>query len=506
MASLEVLLGSRPPSCWSACSRCGCRCAWACPRCCSTSASASLLGESVLGIRFSDAALTESLGLAALVLILAEGGLTTRWAAVRPCAAGRDRAVDGVGAWSASASSGPRCTSLLGLDWRTAFLWGAVLSSTDAAAVFSVLRGVGVSRRLAGALELESGMNDAPVVLAVVLLASTEPITWLTPAPGGLRARRGCGRSGALLGCGGRVGAAPRRAARRPACTRSPRSPSACSAYSAGQLAHASGLLATYVAALVLGNSNLPHRGGVLSFAEGTGWLAQIGLFVLLGLYASPPRLVDAVVPALIAGAVLLLAARPLSVIAAAAAVPGAVARAGVPVVVGAARRGADRARPHRAHEGAPSAHRPRRRRVRAGRGAHPAAGHDAAVGRPAARGRAGGRAAGDRGRRRPARRAGRRPAAGPRARRLPAARGLPARAAAAARRDGEPGRARRRGVHPDGRDPAARARPAARRHHGRACGRRPRTRIRAVDHARSAGALARRGPAESNGHDGRCE
>ena len=55
-----------------------------------------------------------------------------------------------------------------------------------------------------------------------------------------------------------------------------------------GQLAHASGLLATYVAALVLGNSNLPHRGDVLSFAEGSGWLAQIGLFVLLGLYASP--------------------------------------------------------------------------------------------------------------------------------------------------------------------------------------------------------------------------
>ena len=67
--------------------------------------------------------------------------------------------------------------------------------------------------------------------------------------------------------------------------------------FTAGQFTHASGLLATYVAALVLGNSDLPHRGGVRSFAEGTGWLAQIGLFVLLGLYASPPRLVNAVVP-----------------------------------------------------------------------------------------------------------------------------------------------------------------------------------------------------------------
>jgi potassium/hydrogen antiporter len=88
-------------------------------------------------------------------------------------------------------------------------------------------------------------------------------------------------------------------------------------AFAGGQLAHASGLLATYVCALVLGNSKLPHRGGVLSFAEGTGWLAQIGLFVLLGLYASPGRLLDAVVPALISAAVLLVLARPLSVMAA---------------------------------------------------------------------------------------------------------------------------------------------------------------------------------------------
>jgi cell volume regulation protein A len=69
------------------------------------------------------------------------------------------------------------------------------------------------------------------------------------------------------------------------------------------------------VAALVLGNARLPHRAGTLSFAEGLGWLAQIGLFVLLGLYASPSRLLGVLVPALVAGAVLLLLARPLSVL-----------------------------------------------------------------------------------------------------------------------------------------------------------------------------------------------
>ena len=274
-----------------------------------------LLGESVLGLQFSDAALTESVGLAALVLILAEGGLTTRWDAVRPSI--------GVGITLATVAVavsigvvGVALHFLLDLDWRVAFLWGAVLSSTDAAAVFSVLRGIGVSRRLAGALELESGMNDAPVVIAVMVLASADPITWLTPILVVYELLAG-GAIGLVLGFGGAW--ALRRAA-LPATGLYPLAAIAVCvlAYSAGQLVHASGLLATYACALVLGNSHLPHRGGVISFAEGLGWLAQIGLFVLLGLYASPPRLVSAVVPALVAGAVLLLLARPLSVVAAA--------------------------------------------------------------------------------------------------------------------------------------------------------------------------------------------
>jgi len=274
-----------------------------------------LLGESVLGIEFSDAALSESIGLAALVLILVEGGLTTRWDAVRP-SLGVGIALSTVAVVVSIAVVGVSLHLLLGLEWRTAFLWGAVLSSTDAAAVFSVLRGVGVSRRLRGALELESGMNDAPVLLAVVLLASDDPITWLTPVLVVYQLGAGV-LIGVLFGIGGAW--ALRRAA-LPSTGLYPLATIAVCvlAFATGQFAHASGLLTTYVAALVLGNSRLPHRGGVLSFAEGTGWLAQIGLFVLLGLYVSPPRLLDAVVPALVAGLVLILAARPLSVLVAA--------------------------------------------------------------------------------------------------------------------------------------------------------------------------------------------
>jgi cell volume regulation protein A len=275
-----------------------------------------LLGESVVGIQFSDAPLTESIGWAALVLILAEGGLTTRWSAVRP-SLGVGIALATVGVAVCIGVVGVALHLLLGLDWRAAFLWGAVLASTDAAAVFSVLRGVGVSPRLAGAVELESGSNDAPVVLMVILLASEDPITWLTPLLVFYELAAG-GVIGGLLGMGG---AWVLRRAALPATGLYPLAAlAACVlAYSAGQLAHASGLLAVYVAALVLGNSDLPHRGGVRSFAEGMGWLAQIGLFVLLGLFASPPRLVDAIIPALVAGIVLIVAARPLSVLAAAA-------------------------------------------------------------------------------------------------------------------------------------------------------------------------------------------
>jgi len=165
-----------------------------------------------------------------------------------------------------------------------AFLWGAVLASTDAAAVFSVLRSAGVGKRLVGALELESGINDAPAYIAVVVLSEGKRGLDVAAA-GRLRAWRRP-RYRAAVRLGRRVRAAP---VALPATGLYPLATVAVCvlAYSSGQLAHASGLLATYVAGVVLGNSKLPHRSDTLSFAEGLGWLAQIGLFVLLGLFAS---------------------------------------------------------------------------------------------------------------------------------------------------------------------------------------------------------------------------
>jgi cell volume regulation protein A len=270
-----------------------------------------LLGEAGLGVQYSNAPLTAALGIGALVLILAEGGLTTRWSVIRPAL------VPGIALATVAVAASISITGwmlhlVLGLDWRTALLWGAVLSSTDAAAVFSVLRALKVSPRLAGALELESGINDAPVYIAVVLLTTGDPLRWWTPLLVGYELLAGA-LVGTALGLAG--GWALRRAA-LPATGLYPLATIAVCvlAFAAGQGLHASGFLATYLAALVLGNARLPHRGDTLSFAEGLGWLAQIALFVLLGLYASPARLPGVVIPALVAGAAVVVLARPLSV------------------------------------------------------------------------------------------------------------------------------------------------------------------------------------------------
>ncbi|MFC9257451.1 potassium/proton antiporter [Amycolatopsis thailandensis] len=271
-----------------------------------------LLGEAGFGIHYDNPELTQSLGLAALVMILSEGGLTTRWSAVKP-SLGIGIALSTVAVAVSIAVTGAALHWLLGLDWRMALLWGAVLASTDAAAVFSVLRSAGIGKRLVGALEIESGINDAPAYIAVVVLAEGTTIDWSLPLLVVYELA-----AGLVIGLAfGWIGAQALRRAALPATGLYPLATMAVCvvAYSSGQLAHASGLLATYVAALVLGNSKLPHRSDTLSFAEGLGWLAQIGLFVLLGLFASPGRIFESLVQGLVAGAVVLLLARPLSVL-----------------------------------------------------------------------------------------------------------------------------------------------------------------------------------------------
>jgi cell volume regulation protein A len=207
---------------------------------------------------------------------------------------------------------------LLDLDWSLALLIGAVVSSTDAAAVFSVLRQVPLPGRLSGLLEAESGFNDAPVVIAVVALTEfagsggAHP-WWTLVGEAVLELVVGAGVGLAL----GRMGAWVLARLALPASGLYPLAALglAFAAFGAATCLQGSGFLATYLCTLVLGNVRLPHGAAVRSFAEGLGWLAQIGLFVLLGLLANPARLPAQILPAVAVGLVLLLVARPLSVL-----------------------------------------------------------------------------------------------------------------------------------------------------------------------------------------------
>ncbi|BCJ51041.1 K+/H+ antiporter [Actinoplanes sp. NBRC 14428] len=271
------------------------------------------LGESGLGIRFDDAELTRTLGFCALLVIIAEGGLTARWTTLRPVLK-LSAILATLGVAVSIAVVGAVVHVLLGLDWRLALLYGAVLSSTDAAAVFATLRRLRLRPRLVATLEAESGMNDAPVVLLVVLLSTTGfALPWWHEL--GVVAYELA--AGAAIGI--TVGVVGRWLLRHAALPSAGLYPIAAVgltvlAYAAGAVAHASGFLAVYVAGVVLGNARLPHRRAILGFADGLAWLAQIGLFVLLGLLVSPDALPAAIGPALVVGGALVLLARPLSV------------------------------------------------------------------------------------------------------------------------------------------------------------------------------------------------
>ena len=274
------------------------------------------LGESGLGIHFEDAELAHALGFAALALILAEGGLATEWHEVRhSLRLGLSLATVGIAITVAVVAVAGHY--VLGLDWRLAVLLGAVTAPTDAAAVFSVLRVVPLPKRLTAALEAESGLNDAPTVVLVSIIAAgtfDEHPLWVT---GGIIAYELL--EGTLVGLVvGFGGAWLMRRAALPSTGLYPLAvlTLALLAYGAGASTHGSGFAAVYVAALVLGNAELPHRGATRSFAEGVGWLAQIGLFVMLGLLLSPGRITwNTVGLALVAGLVLTVVARPLSVV-----------------------------------------------------------------------------------------------------------------------------------------------------------------------------------------------
>ncbi|MFF8592577.1 potassium/proton antiporter [Streptomyces sp. NPDC015220] len=274
-----------------------------------------VMGQDGLGhIHFDNAELTQVIGYAALVVILAEGGLGTKWKEIRPVLPSASvLALVGVGVSVAVTATGAHY--LVGLEWRQALIIGAVVSSTDAAAVFSVLRRVPLPSRVTGTLEAESGFNDAPVVILVVAFSTAGPVEHWYVLAGEIALELAIGAAVGLAV--GWLGAWGLRHVALPASGLYPIAVMAIAvaAYAAGALAHGSGFLAVYLAAMLLGNAKLPHWPATRGFAEGLGWIAQIGMFVLLGLLVTPHDLVDDIWAALVIGLVLTMVARPLSVL-----------------------------------------------------------------------------------------------------------------------------------------------------------------------------------------------
>ncbi|WP_407555744.1 potassium/proton antiporter [Streptomyces sp. Pv4-95] len=271
--------------------------------------------DGIGGVVFDNAELTQLLGYAALVVILAEGGLGTKWKEIKP-ALPRAALLSTFGVAVSVGVTAAGAHYLAGLEWRQALLIGAVVSSTDAAAVFSVLRSVPLPARLTGILEAESGFNDAPVVILVVAFSAAGPfehwyvLLWHIALELAI---------GAAIGIAiGWLGAYGMRHVALPASGLYPIAVMAIavSAYAAGALAHGSGFLAVYLAAVILGNAKLPHAPATRGFAEGLGWIGQIGMFVLLGLLVTPHKMLDDVAPALVIGLILTVVARPTSVFA----------------------------------------------------------------------------------------------------------------------------------------------------------------------------------------------
>ncbi|MFB7460064.1 potassium/proton antiporter [Streptomyces sp. NPDC088770] len=267
------------------------------------------------GVHFTNAELTQVIGYAALVVILAEGGLGTKWKEIKPVLpAATALAVVGVAVSVGVTAAAAHYLS--GLGWRQSLIIGAVVSSTDAAAVFSVLRKIPLPARVTGTLEAESGFNDAPVVILVVAFSTAGPIEHWYVLVGEIALELAIGAAVGLAV--GWLGSWGLRHVALPASGLYPIAVMAIAvtAYAAGALAHGSGFLAVYLASMLLGNAKLPHWPATRGFAEGLGWIAQIGMFVMLGLLVTPHELLDDVLPALVIGLVLTMVARPLGVVA----------------------------------------------------------------------------------------------------------------------------------------------------------------------------------------------
>lgn len=281
--------------------------------------------EGIGGIDFSSYELAFRVGSIALVLILFDGALNTSMRSIR-------RSAGPAGLLATVGVAGTACVMALiarafGLAWSESLLIGAIVSSTDAAAVFAVLRGgsLRVKEKVRSTLEVESCVNDPMAVILTV--AVVDGVRMMTSGSAGSGTGLQVGRllldvpvqlvMGTLIGLA--VGWFTRQILSRTSLTTGGLYPvvtlaSAFIAFGAATLASGSGFLAVFVAGLVLGNGPLPYRAGLTRVHDAVAWLSQVSMFLMLGLLVFPSKLLPVAGVGLALGLGLALIARPLVV------------------------------------------------------------------------------------------------------------------------------------------------------------------------------------------------
>ena len=267
------------------------------------------------GIDFSDAEVAQAIGIGALALILFDGGLSTSWTQVRPIAL-RGAALATVGVAVTASVVGVAAAAILDVPIEVGLLLGAIVSSTDAAAVFAILRSrqAGLRGGVQPTLELESGANDPMAALLTITMievitgdgGSALEITALLVVQLAV---------GALIGLA--VGWLARTLVNHlgigseglyPVLTLAV----AMGSYAGASLVGGSGFIAVYLCGLYLGNQELLHRNSIIRFHDAVAWLSQIAMFLVLGLLVFPSRLPEVAGSALLVAVVLAFVARPL--------------------------------------------------------------------------------------------------------------------------------------------------------------------------------------------------
>lgn len=277
-----------------------------------------LAGSDALGaVYFDDAQLANAIGTVALAYILFSGGMDTKWPTVRPVI-WRGLLLSTLGVLLTAVILALLIWLLFGFTFTGSLLLAAIVSSTDAAAVFSVLRSRGVSLkgRLRPLLELESGSNDPMAVfltLGLINILMTPDTSWSSLLPMfvlqmslGTGVGLGIGKLSALLLNRVRLDYE----GLYPVLTIS----IVALVFGVAATVGGNGFLAVYLAGIVLGNSDILHKRSLMRFHDGLGWLMQIGMFLTLGLLVFPSHLPPVAGTGLLVSAVLIFIARPVAV------------------------------------------------------------------------------------------------------------------------------------------------------------------------------------------------